>query len=68
MPEYYNKEVKSIPTKEYKSTSTKERKSAPIKEYKQTRNGKGDKPRKGANLLKFRKNFDQINWKSKKIK
>ena len=25
-------------------------------------NGKGDKLRKGANLKKFRDNFDSINW------
>jgi hypothetical protein len=25
-------------------------------------NGKGDKPRKGANLEKFRDNYDEIDW------
>jgi hypothetical protein len=31
-------------------------------------NGKGDKPRKGANLEKFRNNFDEIDWSKKPTK
>jgi hypothetical protein len=34
---------------------------------KPTRNGKGDKWRKGINLLKYRDNFDSINWKHLKF-